>query len=189
MRPLNLRTLIRSAYLLYFSQPAADRALLKAIRRKTVRSIVELGIGFSGRTKRLLEVAAWRADCRPLRYTGIDLFEARPVAQGRVPLKQAFADLRLPDVRVQLVPGEPDMALRRVANSLTATDLLLISASQDAQSLAQAWTWMPRMLTAGSLVFQEVAATESGPVRWQPLGLSEIQERAQAASRSLRKAA
>jgi hypothetical protein len=186
---LNLRTLIRSAYLLYFSQPAAERSLLKAIRRKPIRSIVELGIGFSGRTKRLLEVASWRADCQPLRYTGIDLFEARPVAQGRVPLKHAFADLRLPEVRVQLVPGEPDLALRRVANSLTATDLLLISANQNEQALAQAWTWMPRMLIEGSLVFQEISAGGSGSTAWQALSLSDIQQRAAAASRSLRKAA
>jgi hypothetical protein len=90
---------------------------------------------------------------------------------------------------VQLVPGEPDLALRRVANSLTATDLLLISANQNEQALAQAWTWMPRMLTADSLIVQEIAAGDSRPTVWQPLSLSDIQQRAAAASRSLRKAA
>ena len=77
-------------------------------------------------------------------------------------LKQAFAALRQPEVKVQLVPGDPNMALRRVANSLTGTDLLLIAADQDRDSLAAAWTWVPRMLTATSLVFHGGASGQAG---------------------------
>jgi hypothetical protein len=136
-----------------------------------------------------LEIAGWRSDCRPLRYTGIDLFEARPVDHGRVTLKHAFADLRLPEVRVQLVPGEPDVALRRVANSLASTDLLLIAANQDAEALSRAWTWMPRMLTKSSLIFREEAAALSGKTVWRQLRLEDVQNLAAATSRSSRRAA
>src|SRR5438874_982840 len=83
----------------------------------------------------------------------------RPAQQGTLTLKQAFGGLRLPKVQVQLVPGDPHTALRRVANSLANTDLLLIAADRDHESLARAWTWVPRMLTATSLVLIEEASS------------------------------
>ena len=95
----------------------------------------------------------------------------------------------MPNVRVQLVPGEPETALRRVANSLAGTDLFLIAATQDPQSLSQAWTWMPRMLTQSSLIFQEEAGDQSAKARWRQLSLQEVQQRAGAANRGLRRAA
>src|SRR2546423_8991741 len=155
MRRVSVARLLRSFYLLYFSQPATDRALYRAVRSRTIRSIVELGISLSSRTPRLLEIAAWRTASLPLRYTGIDLFESRPAGQPSLSLKQAFAGLQASDARVQLVPGDPAAALRRTANSLVGTDLLIIAADQDRDSLAAAWTWMPRMLRPTSLIFLE----------------------------------
>lgn len=186
---MSVGSLIRSAYLLYFSQPAGDRVLFMAMKKRPIRSIVELGIGFSGRTKRLFEVAAWNRGTEPLRYTGIDLFEARPAGKPGPSLKQAFADLRVPDAKVQLVPGEAHLALRRVANSLTGTDLLLISADQDADSLAQAWTWMPRMLRPESLIFREEAGPKPGTSAWRPIRLEDVQKLAAESGRALRRAA
>ena len=72
---MSVGSLLRNSYLLYFSQPAADRALYKALAGRPVRSIVELGISLGERTTRLLEVASWRSDCLPLRYTGIESHE------------------------------------------------------------------------------------------------------------------
>src|SRR6187455_2615661 len=83
-------SLIRSTWLLYFSQPAPDRFLYKAVKGKSIRSVVEIGIGSGLRTQRMLEVLAWRRHERPLRYTGIDLFEARPHDQPGLSLKRAF---------------------------------------------------------------------------------------------------
>jgi hypothetical protein len=154
-----------------------------------VRSIVELGIGFSGRTKRLLEVAGWGTSSQPLRYTGIDLFEARPAEQPGMTLKEAFAAFRSPDVKVQLVPGDPNMALRRVANSLTDTDLLLVSAGQDKDSLAAAWAWVPRMLTDKSLVYIEQPASKPGTTAWKQLTVDEVRKLGASAGRSQRRAA
>jgi hypothetical protein len=175
-------------YLLYFSQPAADRALYKAVRSRRVRSIVEIGIGRADRTERLLEAATWRRDLVPVRYTGIDLFEARPQGQHGLTLKHAFARFQRPDVRVQLVPGDPHSALVRVANSLAATDLLLIAADVDGDSLARAWSWIPRMLTASSAVFLEQADGDSPP-RWRQIPLDEVHQRAAQIAQSMRRAA
>jgi hypothetical protein len=180
--------LLRSSYLLYFSQPAADRALYKALRPRPIRSIVELGISLASRTPRLLEVAAWRSECLPLRYTGIDLFEGRSGAAPGPTLKQAHAALRLPNVRVQLVPGDPYTALARVANALAGTDLLVIAADQDRESLERAWSWMPRMLTPEALVFLEELGGKTGAT-WRRVPLAEVQQRAAQADRRLRRAA
>jgi hypothetical protein len=185
---LSVGSLLRSSYLLYFSQPAADRALYKALAARPIRSIVELGIDLADRTLRLLEVAAWRSECLPLRYTGIDPFEGRDGKWPGPSLKQAHAALRLPNVRVQLVPGDPHAALARVANALGGTDLVVISADQDRESLARAWTWLPRMLTAESLVFLEQPGEKAGAV-WRRIPLAEVQQLAAQTGRRSRRAA
>ena len=83
-------------------------------------------------------------------YTAIDQFESRGESQPRLSLKEAFHVLRPTGVKLQLVPGDPLSALSRIANSLAGTDLLLIAADQDRQSLAQAWKYVPRMLAPGA---------------------------------------
>jgi hypothetical protein len=76
-----------------------------------------------------------------------------------------------------------------VANSLTSTDLLIIAADQDRESLAAAWTWMPRMLMPSSLVFLEEPAAKAGQMRWKPLRLADIERLAREAGKSVRRAA
>ena len=182
-------SLIRSTWLLYFSQPAPDRFLYKAVKGKSIRSVVEIGIGSGLRTQRMLEVLAWRQHERPLRYTGIDLFEARPHDQPGLSLKRAFHELRKGGVQLKLVPGKPYEALIRVANGLAGTDLLLISADQDAESLRYAWTYIPRMLHTGSLIFQEDRDAKTGKSSYRRLTLLEIQREAARAARALRRVA
>src|SRR5690606_30991433 len=110
--------LLRSAYLLYFSQPAADRSLYKAIKGRKVASIVEIGVGSGERTSRLIEVLGWEAGNHPLHYTGVDLFEQRAKERPGLTLKEAFARFKFDNVKVRLVPGDPYSALARVANQL-----------------------------------------------------------------------
>lgn len=181
--------IFRRAYLLYFSQPALDRPLLRAIRKQTIRSVVELGIGSLSRTQRILEIAGWRPESEPIRYTGIDLFDARESDWPQLALKQAFAELQPSGVKVQLVPGSPGAALKRVANSLTHTDLLLIDGSHDADSLATAWTWIPRMLAPQSLVYWQQASGKDNQLQWRQLSIVEIQQFAVSSGKLARRAA
>ena len=189
---MSIGNLIRSSYLLYFAQPAPDRALFWAVKRKPIRAIVELGIGLGEtahhRTERLLEVAGWRRACLPLAYTGIDLFESRPTHQPRLTLKQAFHDLRATGAKTRLVPGDPYSALVRTANSLTGTDLLIISTDLDADSLAQAWRFVPRMIHPQTLVFQHDARPGLDKETWRQLKHEEVHQLA-AANRAIRRAA
>ena len=182
-------SLIRSTWLLYFSQPAPDRTLYKAIKGKPIRSVVEIGVGSGLRTQRMLEVLCWQAAREPVRYTGIDLFEARNRTQPGLPLKQAFHDVRRPGVQIRLVPGDPYEALVRVANGLAGTDLLIISHDQDRQSLERAWTYLPRMLHTGSLIYQEDGEARTGKTSYRRLTLLDVQRNAAIASRAMRRAA
>jgi hypothetical protein len=188
MRRLSVGRLLRSLYLLYFSRPASDRVLWKAVKSRPVRSIVEIGVGLGGRTERLLEIAAWRAEGGSLKYAGIDLFECRPPGQAPLALKQAYHDLRATGHTIRLLPGDPYTALARSANALTGTDLVIISGEQDPESLERAWRYLPRMLHEQSLVFQQ---TETGktPPGWRQLPLEEIQRLASVAGKTHRRAA
>ncbi|MEX2173367.1 MAG: hypothetical protein WD872_03335 [Pirellulaceae bacterium] len=185
---MGVGSLLKSSYLLYFSQPATDRALFKLVKGKPIRSIVELGVGLGGRTERLLEVAAWQTECLPLRYAGIDLFDSRPAGQSPLSLKQAFHDLRATGATIRLIPGDPLSALVRMANALTGTDLLIVSAGQESQSLARAWKYVPRMIHPQSLVVQE-APGPAGKDTWRQLSPSDVERLAMQAGKALRRAA
>jgi predicted O-methyltransferase YrrM len=189
MRRLSVGTLIRSAYLLHFSQPASDRPLLRAISRRPIRRIVEIGVGLGGRTERLLEIAGWRRECRPLVYTGIDLFESRRTSEPRLPLKRAFRELRGAGAITRLIPGDPLTALYRAANALVGTDLLLISADQDPDALAEAWRFVPRMLHPQSLVFVQQANSDPARQSWRQVEHGELRQLAAQAGRAMRIAA
>jgi hypothetical protein len=184
----SLGRLIRRLWFHYFSTTACDRPLFQAVSNKAIRSVVEIGIADVARTRKLWDALAFRRDNLPLRYTGIDLFESRPQGQPVLSLKQAYSELRRDRIEVKLVPGDPASALHRTANTLTGTDLLIIAATLDANDLARAWTWMPRMLHAGTIVFQEVRDA-AGATTWQRLSIVDIQQRAKPAAKSGRKAA
>jgi hypothetical protein len=186
---LSVGSLLRSSYLLYFSQPAGNRLLFKAMKSRPIRSIVEIGVGLGGRTERLLEVAAWQADCVPLAYTGIDLFDSRPAGQPPLKLKQTFRDLRATGATIRLSPGGPAEALHRSANALTGTDLLLIAADHDAASLAEAWRYVPRMIHPQSLVFVQDASPGAGKETWRQLLPGEVERLAAEAWKASRRAA
>ena len=152
-----------------------DRPIYRAIRRGQFRKIVELGIGIGQRAVRMIEVAGSDGSPGEVRYTGIDLFEARSAIDGPgVTLKMAHRLLKATGARVQLLPGDPFTALSRAANGLTGTDLLIISARQDPRPLARAWFYIPRMLHAQSLVLIEEVPVAGGPLVVRRVGADEI---------------
>jgi hypothetical protein len=176
---------IKSAFLRYFSRPAHERILYRAIRRHKIGQIVELGVAKGVRAKRLIELAQ-RSAKGEVRYAGIDLFEARDPGQPGLTLKQAHCLLRATGAKVQAVPGDPFSALARVANSLTGTQLLIIAADQSGPALERAWFYVPRMLTENAIVYIETAS-DRGAV-YQRLTVAEIANKSQAAQRNRRAA-
>jgi len=182
--------MLRYYYLTWFSQPAADRPLYQTIAKRPLRSIVEIGVGNAIRAKRLLELGVKPQHATtPLRYTGIDLFEARDRKSPGLRLKEAYAQLKAQHVKLQLLPGDPLAALSRSANSLSGTDVLIISLDQVGESLDQAWRFVPRMLHSSSLVYQEREGKKIGETKFELIPLAEISRLASEAKRATRRAA
>jgi len=153
---LSVSKQIKLIYNSYLSQPSGDRVIYKAIRHTKARRIVECGIGTTQRARRIIEMAQLVSPDDEIHFTGIDLFEARSAADGPgVSLKLAHRQLSATGGKIKLVPGDPLSALARTANSLGNTDLLVISARQNPDEMAEAWFFVPRILAAEAVVFEE----------------------------------
>ncbi len=173
---MNTTSLLKSAYFALLSRPAADRIVYRAIRRLRAAALVEIGLGDGLRARRMIEAARRYHPAANIRYTGIDLFEARADTAQPLSLKQAHRALVASGAHVKLVPGDPFSALARTANALTGTDLLVIAADADAESLERAWFYLPRILHDRSVVLWRDAGHGEGGFR--PLALDEVRRRA-----------
>ena len=114
----------------------SDRALYRAIQRHRWQRILEIGVGSGRRALRMLDVAS-----QPPPERGSVLRRHRPVrsATGGRPglsLKEAHCQFKARQFKAQLLPGDPYAALARAANALRNIDLVVISADQNAASLA-----------------------------------------------------
>lgn len=132
------------------AKPACDRAIFRAIKKLQARSIVEIGLGDGVRAERIIQVAQKFGAGQTVRYTGIDLFEGRPEEESPLKLIEMHKRLSAYGVKPQLVPGEVAPSIRRIANSNTRTDLMIISAGCSEADLEASWFFIPRMLCAGS---------------------------------------
>ena len=154
-----------------FSKPAHVRPLYRAIVQSNARRIVELGLGNGTRAQHLVTLAQRSESDKPLRYTGIDLFESR-ANDASFSLKRAHSLLHSTDYEVRLVPGEAAAALSRCANELRGTDIVVISSEVSEAELDAAWHLLPRMLHKDSQVWIERQAA-----RFDVLGPAELRAR------------
>jgi len=131
-------------------KPISSFRFLKMIKQREIRSIIEVGLGDGTRCEKLIAVAQ-RFSEEKVRYTGVDLFDAR---ESSTPLKliEMHRRLKSVDAKTQLVPGDIGSALPRIANSHLRTDLILISAGFDREQFSTVKSFLPRMLHASSLV-------------------------------------
>jgi hypothetical protein len=76
-----------------------------------------------------------------------------------------------------------------VANFLGPIDLVLITADQDASSLARAWRWLPRLLGSDAVVMLEERPADGRKHTWRPVPAEELQALVAAANQRRRRAA
>lgn len=133
-----------------FSKPVADRGVYRLIKRNKVRSIVEIGLEDGQRCQRMIQLAQKFGAGSSVKYTGVDLFDGR--GEDKRPLKLIEVHKRLSalGVKPQLVPGDLAYAIRKISNSHTRTDLVILSAGFDTVAMDAHWSFIPRMLHAGS---------------------------------------
>lgn len=140
-----------------FSKPTNDRVALRTIKKNKFRSIVEVGLGEGVRCERMIRVAQKFSGATTIRYTGIDLFEARESSDTQLKLIEMHRQLNGLGAKAQLVPGDFGSAIQRIANSHLRTDLVVVQCEQQGDvfadaEFANAWKFLPRMLHASSVV-------------------------------------
>ena len=156
------------------------------IRQLRAATIVEIGVQEGVGSQRIIEAALRSSPADEIRYTGIDLFEARPPHSPGLKLKDAHRKLKQTGVHVQLMPGDPFSALARSANTLPGIDLIVIRGDQEPEALQRSWFYLPRMLHDRSVVLQE--SDSAGTVRFIPISRDSIEQWASASSASRRAA-
>ena len=121
-----------------------------------------------------------------MQYTGQDLFEGRSHDHAGMNLKEAHRAFAMERVSSRLAPGDVYSVLNRMANSLTNTDLLLVSNEHDASVLAAAWYYVPRMLHEDSVILVQASDEQAA---FEPLSRQEVEQLAAKASRPVQAAA
>ena len=152
---LKKTSFVRFMILSRFSRPAHERLIYRMIRQLRATTVVEIGVQEGVGSQRIIEAALRFSPADEIRYTGIDLFEARPPQSPGMKLKEAHRRLKRHGVHVHLIPGDPFSALARSANTLTGTDLIVIRGDQEPEALRRSWIYVPRMLHERSVVLQE----------------------------------
>lgn len=173
---MSAASLIKYLHLAYLAKPAANRIIFRHIRKSRASQLVCVGLGSGQVARHMIQVAVTQAPRRRMRFVGIDQFESRPAGSPVLSLKSAYQLLSPLGARVQLIPGDPWSALARSANTLLDTDLLVIDAHQDAQSLAQAWFYVPRMLHDQSLVLLETLGPDGAESTFRVLDLAAVRK-------------
>ena len=184
---MNAITYLQHLHLAYLSKPSGDRPIYKVMRRLQPRRIVELGIGDGERMGRLATLALQLVE-GDISYTGADMFEGRD-DQPHLTLKTAHQRLADERIKVRLTPGDILSVLSQTANTLTNTDLLIISAAHEPQVLAAAWYYVPRMLHKHSVVLHQVDGGADVPLQFVVKPRLEVERLAASACRPLRSAA
>jgi hypothetical protein len=136
----------------------------------------------------MVELAQAYAAPTPVRYVGIDLFEARPASAPGMTLKCAYVQLKGLGVRLHLIPGDPYAALARSANELGKFDMMVVRWDQDPTAVERAWFYFPRLLHAGSRIFLEPSQS-SGNAEFSEMHFEEVIRRSADAMRHAARAA
>lgn len=167
--------------LTWFSKPVCDRQLYKLAAKLKPKSIVQFGLGNLRQAETLITVCQNFSGVEEIRFTAVDLFEARSAKVPGLTLKEAHRTLAATGAKSRVFPGDVTSSLPRLANQLGGTDLLIISLEGSRQTLDPCWFFIPRMLQTNSLVLvQERAA--SGSV-YQILTLTEVEQLSKAVGR------
>jgi hypothetical protein len=165
-----------------------ERPLYGLIRKHRITSIVEVGIRDLATSQRLIRLAR-QGPGTAVRYTGVDLFDARPSEEPPLTLKQAHRTLSQSGAVVRLIPGDARTVLATHANQLVGTQLLLIRTNSDAQALGRAWYYVPRMLAPAGIVLLQMKNEAGHFLDMRRVPAEEIDRWVHAATRLERSAA
>ena len=158
-------TTFRYWMLRWFSKPSWDRSLYQVIKLEKPKSILEIGLSSIERTLNLIQIAQQASPEIELKYSGIDLFEARSAGRQTIKLKDAHCQLQKTKAKVRLMPGEFHDCLPRYANQVGKHDLVIVTTVADAATYGPAWYFVPRMLDDSGLLLLRDCSRKEQPYK------------------------
>ena len=149
MKPISAFKFFQLAWL---SKPKSDRQIYKLIKQRQISSIVEIGLGDGIRCSNMIAVAQKFNTDAKIKYTGVDLFDARDEDETPLKLIEMHRKLNAINAKTQLVPGDIASTIPRIANSHVRTDMIIISAGFENEGFEATQMFLPRMLHPSSVV-------------------------------------
>ncbi|MCC6507726.1 MAG: hypothetical protein IT423_01360 [Pirellulaceae bacterium] len=116
------------------AKPVAERELFRALLSQPISSVLEIGVGSGERMKRIVQLAQLKPDVQQLRYVGVDGFESAKDGAVHLTLKQAHQQATSLGLRANLIPGDLQSAVPRVAHKIGASDLIIVDGQFDPSS-------------------------------------------------------
>jgi len=156
----------------WLARPKCDRTVFKLIRKHKPRKLLLLGLSDSVRPLRMISLAKRYRPEDSIDFAGLDRFDSRPAGTPGLSLKRAHQVLRPTGARINLLPGEPYEALMRAANMLHGIEFVVISASQNTDSLSRSWFFLNRLLSPQAIVLREEVAAEQQLIK--PISRAEL---------------
>jgi hypothetical protein len=114
-----------------------------------------VGIADEIRPLRMIALAKRYHPEEYIEFAGIDRFDSRPAGTPGMSLKHAHQLFRRTGARINLLPGNPQEALPRAANTLHGIELVVIGAGQNFESFSRAWFFLHRLLSPQAVVLRE----------------------------------
>lgn len=144
-----------------FSKPVEDRMIYQLIKKHQFETFVEVGLGDHDRFEKMIQVAYSYSNSDALRYTGVDLFDARLDSQRPLKLIEMHKRMKGLPAKTQLVPGDLASAIQRIANSHLRTDLVVLSHGFDDAQFDAAISFIPRMMHSSSMLLVQRKAGQA----------------------------
>ena len=113
-------------------------SLCRLVKQSNAKSVLEIGVSDGTRAIAVVQTLSKADPKHPIRYAAIDQFE---LAGGEVSLLQFHRELRKNDIRPQIFPSDIESGLTRVAYTLGAVDLILMSESAAADKSVSENDW------------------------------------------------
>ena len=121
--------------------------LCRQIKKSSIRSVLEIGIGDGSRAQQIINVLEKSDAEGPIRYHVIDQFE---MAGGSLSLKDYHKQLRNIGVKPNLIPMPTAAGIARFANTVGVVDLVILEGAE----LCDIQPQLQRILSPSAMVFQ-----------------------------------
>jgi predicted O-methyltransferase YrrM len=167
---MNLAGRIRYWWRTRPQHPARYANLLRTIRERRCRRLVEIGTWNGEHARQMIETAALAWPRREIEYVGFDLFEDLTEAQRAAEFSKrppAMAEvarrLEATGARVRLIRGDTRETLPAAASDLAGADLVFLDGGHAIETIASDWAAIERFATPETTILLDDYYVDPAP--------------------------